>query len=125
MIRRFRPLLAAFLVAAVPVAAAPASAAQRSDVARATAKKKTKKSTSRKLTVCRKGCRYATLQQAVPFDGMSSWPIFVAGIDSTSRLGQFHFNTVSAAYFRTMGTRIVRERFWYPRWTACRIHHVA
>jgi predicted permease len=56
------------------------------------------------------GVEAATLQEAVPFEGMSSWPIFVAGIDSTSRLGQFHFNTVSAGYFRTMGTRIVRGR---------------
>ena len=53
---------------------------------------------------------YATLQEAVPFDGMSSWPIFVAGIDSTRRLGEFHFNSVSADYFRTMGTRILRGR---------------
>lgn len=70
MIRRFRPLLAALLVAAVPVVAAPAVAAPRAGAAHATAKKKTKKkavrkSSSRKLTVCHKGCRYATLQQAV------------------------------------------------------------
>jgi putative ABC transport system permease protein len=56
------------------------------------------------------GVTAAALQEAVPFDGMSSWPIFVAGIDSTSRLGQFHFNTISEGYFRTMGTRIVRGR---------------
>jgi hypothetical protein len=41
---------------------------------------------------------------------MSSYPIFISGIDSTSRLGQFHFNTVSADFFKTMGTRIVRGR---------------
>jgi len=52
----------------------------------------------------------ATLQQSIPFAGMSSWPIFVTGIDSTPRLGQFHFNAVSADYFKTMGTRIVRGR---------------
>lgn len=56
------------------------------------------------------GVTYATLREAVPFDGMSSGPIFVAGIDSTPRLGQFHRNTVSADYFKTMGTRIVRGR---------------
>jgi predicted permease len=56
------------------------------------------------------GVAAATLQQSIPFAGMSSWPIFVTGIDSTSRLGQFHFNTVSADYFKTMGTRIVRGR---------------
>ena len=52
----------------------------------------------------------ATLRVAVPFDGWSSVPIFVAGIDSTRRLGQFHFNQVSGDYFGTMGTRIVRGR---------------
>jgi predicted permease len=52
----------------------------------------------------------ATLQESTPFAGMSSWPIFVTGIDSTSSLGQFHFNTISADYFKTMGTRIVRGR---------------
>jgi putative ABC transport system permease protein len=56
------------------------------------------------------GVAYATLQQSIPFAGMSSWPIFVTGIDSTRRLGQFHFNTVSADYFKTMGTPIVRGR---------------
>jgi hypothetical protein len=34
----------------------------------------------------------------------------VTGIDSTDRLGEFHVNTVSADYFKTMGTRIVRGR---------------
>jgi predicted permease len=56
------------------------------------------------------GVAFASLQESVPFAGMSSWPIFVAGIDSTSQLGQFHFNTVSADYFKTMGTRILRGR---------------
>jgi predicted permease len=56
------------------------------------------------------GVQFASLQESVPFAGMSSWPIFVSGIDSTSRLGEFHFNTVSADYFKTMGTRIARGR---------------
>jgi len=56
------------------------------------------------------GVAYATLQESIPFSGSSSWPIFVAGIDSTNRLGQFQVNTVSADYFKTMGTRIVRGR---------------
>jgi putative ABC transport system permease protein len=56
------------------------------------------------------GVAHATLQEAIPFGGMSSSPIFVTGIDSTHRLGEFHRNTVSAGYFRTMGTRIVRGR---------------
>jgi predicted permease len=56
------------------------------------------------------GVSHATLQESVPFAGMSSWPIFVSGIDSVEALGEFDFNTVSAEYFATMGTRIVRGR---------------
>jgi predicted permease len=56
------------------------------------------------------GVSHATLQESVPFAGMSSWPIFVSGIDSVSSLGEFDFNTISADYFATMGTRIVRGR---------------
>jgi predicted permease len=56
------------------------------------------------------GVSHATLQESIPFAGMSSWPIFVSGIDSVRKLGEFHFNTVSGDYFRTMGTRIVRGR---------------
>ena len=60
------------------------------------------------------GVTYATLQESIPFAAESSWPIFVTGIDSTNRLGQFHVNTVSSDYFRTMGTRIVRGRAIEP-----------
>jgi predicted permease len=60
------------------------------------------------------GVASATLQESTPFDGASSWPIFVTGIDSTNRLGEFHVNTVSADYFTTMGTRIVRGRAILP-----------
>ena len=56
------------------------------------------------------GVASASLQEAVPFAGMSSLSIHVDGIDSTQKFGQFNFNTVSADYFRTMGTRIVRGR---------------
>jgi len=56
------------------------------------------------------GVSHATLQESVPFAGMSSWPIFVSGIDSVTALGEFDFNTVSSDYFATMGTRIVRGR---------------
>ena len=56
------------------------------------------------------GVSHVALQESVPFAGMSSWPIFVSGIDSVSALGEFDFNTVSADYFATMGTRIVRGR---------------
>jgi len=56
------------------------------------------------------GVTHVTLQESIPFGGMSSYPVFVAGIDSTDLLGQFDFNTVSSDYFATMGTRILRGR---------------
>jgi predicted permease len=56
------------------------------------------------------GVSHATLQEAVPFAGMSSRLIFVSGIDSVTARGEFDFNTVSPEYFVTMGTRIVRGR---------------
>lgn len=56
------------------------------------------------------GVEHATLQLTTPF--RSSWdvPLFVSGIDSVSRLGEFDLNAVSPDYFATMGTRIVRGR---------------
>ncbi len=56
------------------------------------------------------GVTHATLQESTPFNGMSSYPIFVAGIDSTDQLGEFDVNAVSADYFATMDTRILRGR---------------
>jgi predicted permease len=56
------------------------------------------------------GATHATLQESTPFGGMSSYPVFVTGIDSTQLLGEFHFNTISADYFATMGTRILKGR---------------
>ncbi|HEX8692962.1 MAG TPA: ADOP family duplicated permease [Longimicrobium sp.] len=56
------------------------------------------------------GVTHATLRESVPFDGATSWPLFVPGIDSVSAIGEFNFNAVSADYFATMGTRIVRGR---------------
>jgi len=56
------------------------------------------------------GVAHATFHESTPFDGMSSWPLFVSGIDSMSKLGEFDLNTISADYFATMGTRLVRGR---------------
>ena len=56
------------------------------------------------------GVSHATLGESIPFAGMSSYPIYVPGIDSVRALGEFDFNTVSADYFKVMGTRIVRGR---------------
>ncbi len=36
--------------------------------------------------------------------------LYVAGIDTVSRLGQFDLNAVSPEYFSTIGTRILRGR---------------
>jgi hypothetical protein len=41
---------------------------------------------------------------------MSSWPIYVQGIDSVQAFGRFDLNAVSPDYFSTMGTRILRGR---------------
>ena len=51
---------------------------------------------------------------SVPFISTSSTTLFVAGVDSVSRLGEFTYQATSADYFRTMGTRIVRGRGFLP-----------
>jgi predicted permease len=56
------------------------------------------------------GVEHASLRESVPFGGMSSFPIYVEGIDSVSALGRFDLNKVSPDYFSTMGTRILRGR---------------
>jgi predicted permease len=56
------------------------------------------------------GVRYASLNTSLPFWSMWSTSLFVSGIDSVSRLGQFDLNAVTPDYFSTMGTRIVRGR---------------
>jgi predicted permease len=53
---------------------------------------------------------HASLRESIPFAGMSSYPIQVAGIDSVRALGEFHVNSVSAEHFAVMGTRILRGR---------------
>jgi putative ABC transport system permease protein len=56
------------------------------------------------------GVEHATLQVGVPF--WSSWSnrLFVEGIDTVARLGQFNLNAVSPEFFATMGTRLLRGR---------------
>src|SRR5262249_6568805 len=56
------------------------------------------------------GVENASLQAAVPFWSTWSRGLFVQGIDTVGRLGQFDLNAVSPEYFATMGTRIVRGR---------------
>jgi predicted permease len=56
------------------------------------------------------GVANAALQATVPFWSQWSMGLYVAGIDTVSRLGQFDLNAVSPEYFSTVGTRIVRGR---------------
>ena len=52
----------------------------------------------------------AARQITVPFYWTSSTSLFVAGIDSVQRLGDFYLQAVSPEYFQTFGTRILRGR---------------
>ena len=56
------------------------------------------------------GVAHAALASSVPFWSTSNRRLFVAGIDSVGRLGQFRIQTGSPDYFATMGTRILRGR---------------
>jgi predicted permease len=56
------------------------------------------------------GVENVSLQSAVPFWSHSSTSLYVQGIDTVSRLGQFNFNRVSSEYFSTVGTRLLRGR---------------
>lgn len=52
----------------------------------------------------------ATRQTGTPFWSNSSTSLFVQGIDTVSRLGQFDYSAVSPSYFSAFGTRLVRGR---------------
>ncbi len=56
------------------------------------------------------GVEQASLQTSVPFWSSWSQSLFVEGIDTVSRLGQFDLNAVSPSYFATLGTRLLRGR---------------
>ena len=56
------------------------------------------------------GVEQASLQAAVPFWSTWSLGLYVEGIDTVGRLGQFDLNAVSPEYFQTIGTRIIRGR---------------
>jgi putative ABC transport system permease protein len=51
-----------------------------------------------------------TLACSVPFSGTCTQRVFVEGVDSTSRFGEFVRQIASPAYFTTVGTRILRGR---------------
>jgi putative ABC transport system permease protein len=56
------------------------------------------------------GVENASLRNTVPFWSTWSMDLFVEGIDSVRRLGQFDLNAVSPEHFATLGTRILRGR---------------
>jgi predicted permease len=56
------------------------------------------------------GVENASFQLAVPFWSTRSLGLYVEGIDTVSRLGQFNMNAVSPEFFATFGTRILRGR---------------
>ncbi|HMA23400.1 MAG TPA: FtsX-like permease family protein, partial [Gemmatimonadaceae bacterium] len=56
------------------------------------------------------GIEKASLASSVPFWSMWSVGLYVQGIDTVGRLGQFDLNAVSPEYFATLGTRITRGR---------------
>ncbi|MGH7626886.1 MAG: ADOP family duplicated permease [Gemmatimonadaceae bacterium] len=61
------------------------------------------------------GVDHAALITSLPFYSEWSVGLFVPGIDSVDRLGQFNLNAVTPDYFTTMGTRILRGRGIEPR----------
>jgi putative ABC transport system permease protein len=56
------------------------------------------------------GVTHASLNAAIPFWSQWSIGLWVQGIDTVSRLGQFNMNSVSPDYFATFGTRVIRGR---------------
>jgi len=56
------------------------------------------------------GVTHAARRLTMPFWSTWNTDLYVAGIDSVSRLGEFDLNSVSPDYFATMGTRILRGR---------------
>ena len=56
------------------------------------------------------GVQYASISNSLPFWSHWSTSLYVEGIDTVSRLGQFELNAVSPSFFSLMGTRILRGR---------------
>ena len=56
------------------------------------------------------GVAHASLVSGAPLWRTGRFPLFVPGIDSVSRLGEFTANAVSSDYFSAIGTRILRGR---------------
>ncbi len=60
------------------------------------------------------GVESAAWVSSAPFVSTSSARVFVSGVDSTDRLGEFRYQATTPDYFRTMGTRILRGRGFTP-----------
>ena len=56
------------------------------------------------------GVESAAWVSSIPFWTTSTTALFVAGVDSVRRLGQFTYQQGTSDYFRTTGTRILRGR---------------
>ena len=56
------------------------------------------------------GVEHATWVSSIPFWSTSNLDLYVPGIDSVRRLGRFTYQTATAGYFETMGTRVMRGR---------------
>jgi putative ABC transport system permease protein len=56
------------------------------------------------------GATQAALDLGVPFLNEYNTQLFVAGVDSVERLGEFHQREVTPTFFETVGTRILRGR---------------
>ena len=56
------------------------------------------------------GVEFAAWASSAPFVSTSSTNLYVAGIDSVARLGNFTYQVTTPDYFRAMGTRILRGR---------------
>ncbi|HVX39150.1 MAG TPA: ABC transporter permease [Gemmatimonadaceae bacterium] len=56
------------------------------------------------------GVTNASLNRAIPFWSSSSRALFIAGIDTVERYGEFDYNQVSPGYFKTFGMHLLRGR---------------
>jgi predicted permease len=56
------------------------------------------------------GVERASLHLTTPFWSMWSYGLYVQGIDTVGKLGQFDLNAVSPEFFSTFGTRVLRGR---------------
>jgi len=56
------------------------------------------------------GVEHSALQTSIPFWSSWSTNLYVEGIDTVGKIGQFNLNAVTPEFFATLGTRIIRGR---------------